>query len=67
MGSIMYLGLLAAALFIYFLPFIVADQRQHPSAGAIAILNIFLGWTFLGWVVALVWASTAVEKRVADD
>jgi hypothetical protein len=30
---------------------------------AITVLNVLLGWTFIGWVVALVWASTMdVEK-----
>jgi hypothetical protein len=29
----------------------------------IFVLNILLGWTFLGWVVALVWSFTAQEER----
>jgi len=32
---------------------------------AILILNLFLGWTFLGWVIALVWAFTNREKSFA--
>lgn len=48
------------ALFIvYFFPAIVASVRRHMNAGAICVLNILLGWTFIGWVAALVWASTA--------
>lgn len=42
--------------FIYFLPGIVATLRGHPNALAIWVLNVFLGWTFIGWVIALVWA-----------
>ena len=26
------------------------------------MLNLFLGWTLVGWVVALVWAVTAKDK-----
>ncbi|MHA7686671.1 superinfection immunity protein [Corynebacterium evansiae] len=37
---------------------IVASNRKHSNSGAIACLNIFLGWTFIGWVVALVWSFT---------
>jgi hypothetical protein len=37
-------------------PTIVASNRKHPQVGAICALNILLGWSFLGWVVALVWA-----------
>ena len=47
----------AAILFaLYFLPAIFAAWRHHPSADAITALNLFLGWTLIGWVVALVWA-----------
>jgi hypothetical protein len=34
-----------------------ARRRRHPNTVAIGILNLFLGWTFLGWVAALVWAN----------
>ena len=30
---------------------------------AILILNLLLGWTCLGWVIALVWSFTAVERK----
>ena len=43
-------------LLFYFLPTLVAAARNHPQTGAIGILNLLLSWTFLGWVVALVWA-----------
>lgn len=41
---------------VYFLPAIVAKMRNNKDFTAILVLNIFLGWTLLGWVVALVWA-----------
>jgi hypothetical protein len=43
---------------IYFIPALVAWVRQHYNAPAIIILNLLLGWTGLGWAVALVWAAT---------
>ena len=43
------------ALF-YFLPSFVAASRKNERAGQIFILNLFLGWTLIGWVIALVWA-----------
>lgn len=48
--------LILVVIFLYFVPLIVAKARGHPSAGGVAVLNIFLGWTFLGWVFALAWA-----------
>ena len=41
---------------VYLLPTIVAAVRQHDAMNAIFVLNLALGWTFIGWVVALVWA-----------
>lgn len=43
-------------LLLYFLPTILAVTRKHPNTLAIFLLNFFLGWSFIGWVVALVWS-----------
>ncbi len=59
-GGILVL-LSIAGFFVYFLPAIVAAARRHQNANAVMILNLFLGWTFLGWVVAMIWAWTAVD------
>jgi ABC-type sugar transport system permease subunit len=40
----------------YFLPFAIAFNRKRANTGAIFALNLFLGWSLIGWVVALVWA-----------
>ena len=47
------LGLLG--IVVYFLPSIIAYKRGHVNKGII-LLNIFLGWTLIGWVGCLVWA-----------
>ena len=44
------------SILIYFIPTIVAIRREHLQKTAIILINIFLGWSFIGWVVALVWA-----------
>ena len=41
---------------MYFLPSILAFARNKRDTAAIVLLNLFLGWTMIGWVVALVWA-----------
>jgi hypothetical protein len=46
---------------IYFLPSLVARGRNHRNESAIVLINLLLGWTLIGWVVALVW-SVYVEK-----
>lgn len=53
----MGLGLFVAILIVpYWIPSIVAVKRGHASKGGIIALNFFFGWTFLGWVLSLVWA-----------
>jgi len=52
-------------VYTYFFPAILASGRNHPQRYAIGILNFFFGWTFLGWVIALVWAATAIPQSHA--
>lgn len=60
-------SLLVIAALLYFVPAVVARIREHQNAGAIVLLNLFLGWTLLGWVVALVWAFTEVRKAPSEE
>jgi RsiW-degrading membrane proteinase PrsW (M82 family) len=55
--SALFVGALCIA--VYFLPTIVAASRHKRSENAIVALNLLLGWTLIGWIVALVWALTA--------
>ena len=47
---------LVVATFVYFLPTIVALLREKYDKVSIFLLNFFLGWSVIGWIVALVWA-----------
>jgi hypothetical protein len=60
-GGFVLLALLAGG---YFLPTIIATLRNHRNAGAIVAVNVLLGWTFIGWVVALVWSMTNPPEPV---
>ena len=48
--------LLAIVTIGYFLPWAVAVTRKMPNQSAIGLLNLLLGWTIIGWVIALVMA-----------
>jgi predicted transporter len=52
------LGLLhiAIVIFTYFIPWTVAAVRGHPNVTAIGLMNLLLGWTFLGWAIVFIWA-----------
>jgi len=40
----------------YFLPSIIACARRNHNALAVFVLNLLVGWTIIGWIVALVWS-----------
>ena len=41
---------------IYFIPSVIAFRREHFYLRPIVVINVFLGWTVVGWIGALVWA-----------
>lgn len=49
---------------LYFLPAIIAFEREHPNAVAVCLVDLFLGWSLIGWVGALVWSL--VRDRTAE-
>lgn len=48
---------------LYWLPTLVAVARHTPSALGVAALNFFLGWTVVGWFLALIWALAAHPQQ----
>jgi zinc transporter ZupT len=62
---IQFLGQFAAAfavfgfiVLIYFLPGLIAHEKNRKNTTAIFVLNLLTGWTVIGWIIALVWALT---------
>lgn len=51
------LATLVGAIAAYFLPSILAVAYAKRNAASIMIVNLFLGWTFIGWVVAFAMAA----------
>ena len=49
-------------LFLYFIPTIVAFSRGHHNAGSILVINLFFGWTGIGWIVSLAMALSHVQR-----
>jgi hypothetical protein len=57
---------IAIAAILYFVPTLIAFVRRKRNAKAIFALNLFLGWSFLGWVAALIWSlltDAPIEQR----
>ena len=49
----------------YMLPWAIAATRGKSNSAAVALVNLLLGWTFVGWVVALVMACTSHQVVAA--
>jgi len=62
MMSIWELLLVLILALIYFLPTFIAYSRGHKNTLAIFILDLFLGYTLVGWVGALIWAVYNGDK-----
>ena len=52
-GAILLLGL-------FVIPILIARKKKHFLA--ILLLDIFLGWTGIGWLAALIWAILSPPK-----
>ena len=48
-------------LTLYFLPSILAHQK--PFAKQLFLLNLFAGWTIIGWIASLIWAVKSEQKN----
>jgi hypothetical protein len=66
----MFVSLLTAAVLccvtagsagLYLLPVLIGWARRVPDLGAVAVINILLGWTLLGWAAALAMALRSVR------
>jgi len=53
-------AVVVVALPLYFLPVIIAYLRPAPDRASVVIVSILLGWTYVGWVIAL---ALAVRDR----
>jgi hypothetical protein len=43
---------------LYFLPTFIAFSKGKRNKGAIFALNLFLGFTVIGWIISIVWSLT---------
>lgn len=61
-GFILKSGGIGVGLFFilcfYFFPALTAFGKRKENSRAIFIFNLLLGWTIIGWVISLTWAST---------
>lgn len=64
MATATFLFILFFVFLLYILPSLIAYCRGHKQSPAIILLNIFLGWTIIGWLIALLWSVLARAPRM---
>jgi len=53
-----YLPFSLVGLALYFLPTIIVLAKRKKNVLGPILVNVLLGWTVIGWIVALIWALT---------
>lgn len=48
----------------YLLPTVIAVLRKVPNTGSVLVLNLLLGWTLIGWAVALAMPVRSIPPQV---
>lgn len=61
-GGLVAIGFILVVV-VYFLPSIIGYMRKVPNIGSVFVINFFLGWSLIGWVVALAMAARSVPPR----
>ena len=61
-GKVIAYSFFLAAPLLYLLPTYEAWRRHHRSLLAIGLVNVFLGWSLIGWVAAIAWAYTGSSR-----
>lgn len=66
-GWVAMLLFLLVAGCVYLLPSVVAASTRHRHTVAIVALNVLLGWTIAGWLIAFVWALVNPVRRPQEQ
>lgn len=64
-GTILGYSFGVAAPLLYFLPSYEAKRLKHVNQMSILVINFFLGWSLIGWVIAAVWAHRKSETPLS--
>lgn len=65
--ALVYISIVIFSIIIYFVPSIMAYDKQHSQKQTILLINFLLGWTVIGWIASLIWANIETNKTVNND
>lgn len=55
--------LIPISIIVYLFPSLVAFRRRVENAGVICLVNVFGGWTIIGWFACMTWALVTASVR----
>lgn len=57
-----YIFIVFMGLLLYFIPTFIASAMNKKYTLQVFLINLFLGFTFVGWLAALIWATIKAES-----
>ncbi|MCK4463198.1 MAG: superinfection immunity protein [Candidatus Omnitrophica bacterium] len=66
-GMLLVIFISLTVICFYFLPTLIAINRNNVNKLAIGVLNLLLGWTLIGWVIAIVWAFMKTQQSITKE
>lgn len=60
MEIILGAAIILAMIAVYFMPAYIGFRKRN--GGAILFLNLFFGWTVVGWIAAFIWACVSTRE-----
>ena len=61
-GIVIILLIIIVGIWIYLLPTIIAYTRKRDAKATVLIINLFFGWSVIGWAIALYIALVKDEE-----
>ncbi len=59
LGGTLIVAIIAGAVALYFIPYIVGSSRKIENQLLLFTTNLLFGWTVFGWFGCLLWAALA--------
>ena len=66
-GGGVHAVLFGAFVLLYFWPSTTAMSREKVNALSIFIINLFFGWTIVGWAICLSWAYSTSQVDISES
>jgi len=58
-------GIAAGAAALYLLPVLIGQARHVPGLRVVVVVDVALGWTLIGWAIALAMTLRAPRRHAA--